>query len=118
MGPGRPGKGAPLLVGSAGSAPFGVDLRGPCPLGQGRDLPPLEDRRRHILFTRSTPLLPRARQPFDFSASLSSSRIAWLWALIRRVTVPMVKSPTPVIDTGRETPSTAMASGQSRSSAQ
>ncbi len=52
------------------------------------------------------------------SASRSSSRIAWACPLVRRLTLPVVNSAVPTSATGMESPRTASASGQSRSSAQ
>ncbi|MFJ9210018.1 hypothetical protein [Streptomyces sp. NPDC102264] len=59
--------------------------------------------------------LIREGYAFRASASFSRSRIASAWALIRTLTLPLVKSATPTTDTGTDSPSTARASGQSRS---
>lgn len=60
-------------------------------------------------------LTDRAGYASRASAILSSSRIASAWALIRILILPLMKSATPATDIGTDSPSTARASGQSRS---
>lgn len=75
--------------------------------GAGRTGRPLQTAARWL--TARAGYAPRA------SAILSSSRIASAWALIRMLILPLMKSATPTTDMGTDSPSTARASGQSRS---